>query len=82
MPPATIQAFRDHGKVAATLDRGYEEADATIDGLGSLGISLKSITDTLLEDGLVIFQKSYDELVSGIETKMKSLHPASAAPGA
>jgi len=76
MPPATIDAFRDHGKVAATLDGGYDEADAVIAELGSIGISLKAITDKLLEDGLVAFQKSYDELIAGIEDKTKALNPA------
>jgi len=76
MPPATIDAFRDHGSVAATLDGGYEEADATIAELDSFGISLKAVTDTLLENGLETFQKSYDDLIAGIESKMKLLHPA------
>ena len=73
MPPATIDAFRDHGKVAATLEQGMDEADATIAQLESLGISLKDITDKLLADGLVTFEKSYTELFSVIENKVAAL---------
>ncbi|HET9341519.1 MAG TPA: transaldolase [Candidatus Eremiobacteraceae bacterium] len=73
MPPATIDAFRDHGKVAATLDAGYDEADATIARLESLGISLADVTEKLLADGLVSFEKSYQELFSVLEDKVAAL---------
>jgi transaldolase len=73
MPPATIDAFRDHGKAAATLDGGYDAADATIAQLESVGISLKDITDKLLADGLVAFEKSYQQLVDVIGKKVAAL---------
>jgi len=73
MPPATIDAFRDHGKVAATLDAGYDEADAAIARLESLGISLADVTEKLLADGLVSFEKSYQELFSVLEDKVAAL---------
>jgi transaldolase len=73
MPPATIDAFRDHGKVAPTLATGIEEADATIAALESLGISLEEITDLLLAQGLVSFEQSYDKLFKVIESKVAAL---------
>jgi len=73
MPPATIDAFRDHGKVAPTLDMGYDEADAAIARLESLGISLRDVTEKLLADGLVSFEKSYQELFKVIEDKVAAL---------
>jgi len=73
MPPATIDAFRDHGKVAATLDTGYDEADASIARLESLGISLEDVTEKLLADGLVAFEKSYQELYTVLENKVAAL---------
>jgi transaldolase len=73
MPPATIDAFRDHGKVAATLDAGYDDADATVTRLERHGISLVSITDQLLAEGLVAFEKSYDDLFGVLETKVAAL---------
>ncbi|HEY5093681.1 MAG TPA: transaldolase [Candidatus Eremiobacteraceae bacterium] len=73
MPPATIDAFRDHGKVAARLERQMEEAEEQLQLLESLGISLKDITDKLLADGLVTFEKAYDQLIGVIEQKTKSL---------
>ncbi|HXW75886.1 MAG TPA: transaldolase [Candidatus Eremiobacteraceae bacterium] len=73
MPPATIDAFRDHGTAAATLDRGYDEADAAIARLESAGISLRAITDKLLADGLVAFEQSYDQLIGVLGKKVAAL---------
>jgi len=73
MPPATIDAFRDHGKVSPTLATGMDAADATIAALESFGISLKDITDKLLAEGLVSFEKSYDQLYSVIDSKVAAL---------
>lgn len=78
MPPQTIDAFRDHGKVSATLDGGYEQADAMVAELAAFGISLEAVTDKLLEDGLVLFQKSYDDLIGGIESKCRTMQTATA----
>jgi transaldolase len=76
LPPATIEAFRDHGEVRRTVDENVDEASRVCEQLESLGISMRDVTDKLLADGIVSFQKSFDDLVKGIETKMGSLAPA------
>jgi len=76
MPPATIDAFRDHGVVKATLDTGMDEAEATLAELAASGISLKDITDKLLADGLASFQASYDQLLTVLGTKAAALQSA------
>jgi transaldolase/glucose-6-phosphate isomerase len=76
MPPATIDAFRDHGSVKPTLETGVDEAEATLAELQALGISLKDITDKLLADGLVSFQSSYDQLLKVLGTKAAALESA------
>ena len=73
MPPQTIDAFRDHGVVARTVDKGVDEAKQTIDALAAQGITMRDVTDKLLTDGLASFQKSFDTLIAGLETKTKSL---------
>ena len=73
MPPATIAAFRDHGNVARTLDQDVEGAQRTIAELEALGISLRSITDKLLADGLVLFENSFDQLLDVIREKVETL---------
>jgi len=73
MPPQTIEAFRDHGIVKRTVDANVDEAKAAIDALEKNGISMKSVTDKLLVDGLASFQKSFDTLIVGLQNKTKAL---------
>ena len=73
MPPQTVEAFRDHGKVARTVDTHIDEEHRAIADLESLGISLDEVTRKLLVDGLASFQKSYDALLAGLEGKTTKL---------
>lgn len=73
MPPATIEAFRDHGVVKRTVDTDIDGERKRIAELEDLGISLESVTDKLLVDGLKSFQKSFESLLSRIETKSGEL---------
>ena len=79
MPPATIAAFQDHGEAARTIDRGVDEARDLLQALASEGISMVSVTDKLLSEGLASFQKSFDTLLTGLETKLRSLGRAPVA---
>jgi len=73
MPPATLEAFRDHGITKRTVDTGLAEAESLFKELATLGISLDAVTDKLLSEGLASFQKSFDTLVAGIEQKTAAL---------
>ncbi len=73
MPPQTIEAFRDHGVVKRTVDAGVDEAQQLIETLRREGISIDSVTDKLLTDGIASFQKSFDELIGGLQKKTKAL---------
>jgi transaldolase len=73
MPPATIEAFRDHGVVERTVDANLDEAEHTISALAANGILLADVTDKLLIDGLASFQKSFDTLIAGLERKARAL---------
>src|SRR5687768_2435756 len=70
MPPQTIDAFRDHGIVARTVDADLDRERRAIADLESLGISLASVTDKLLVDGLASFQKSFEGLLERLEQKV------------
>lgn len=69
MPPATIEAFRDHGEVKRTIDTELDHERALIAELETLGISLSSVTDKLLVDGLASFQKSFESLIARLGEK-------------
>ncbi|MEM7566788.1 MAG: transaldolase family protein, partial [Pseudomonadota bacterium] len=66
VPPATLDAFRDHGTVARTLDTGLDEARAVIDGLAQAGVDLDAITEALLTDGLAKFETAYGGLLDAV----------------
>jgi len=73
MPPNTLEAYRDHGVTARTVDADVAAADATLAELEALGIKLDAVTDKLLAEGLASFQKSFDTLIAGIEQKTAAL---------
>ena len=72
IPPATLDAFRDHGKVRRTLDQGLEQADAVMRKLEQSGISMKAVTDQLVEDGVKAFSDSFSELISAVGSRLKA----------
>lgn len=73
MPPNTIEAFRDHGTVANTLEKAVDEAYTVLDNLAELHISLDDITEKLQVDGVVAFAKSFDTLLATIAAKQQAL---------
>jgi transaldolase len=73
MPPETIDAFIDHGKVELTLNKGIVEAKAQLDNLRELGIDIKKITDKLLIDGVKSFSDSFESLLGSLKEKVKKI---------
>jgi transaldolase/glucose-6-phosphate isomerase len=73
VPPATLEAFREHGTVARTLETGLEEAQQQLAHLGELGIDLEAITRKLQEDGVASFAESFESLIDGIAEKCEQL---------
>jgi len=69
MPPSTLNAFRDHGKVNPTLEARLTEAETSITSLAELGVDLKSITEKLQKDGVAAFSSSFDSLLDTLEEK-------------
>ena len=63
IPPATFNAFRDHGELRSSLTTDVEKAAKTMRGLEQVGISMKTVTDTLLEDGLHQFDDAFAQLL-------------------
>jgi len=75
MPPATIEAFREHGVVDRSVDKKVAAAEGLLREIEAVGISMKDVTAKLLVDGIASFQKSFDELIAGLESKIGSLAP-------
>jgi transaldolase len=73
LPDQTIKAFEDHGTVARTIDADPEGARATLDRLGEVGVDMADVGRVLEEEGVTAFTKSFDELLSALETKAQEL---------
>ena len=67
MPPATIDAFRDHGKLRNSLTEDIPAAQKTMDNLAKAGISMKEVTDKLTVDGVKLFADAFDKLLAAVE---------------
>jgi transaldolase / glucose-6-phosphate isomerase len=73
IPPATFDAFRDHGQVRNSLEEEVESAQAIMAGLSGLGIALSHITDQLLVEGVQLFADAFDKLLATVEAKREAV---------
>jgi transaldolase/glucose-6-phosphate isomerase len=71
MTPATLEAFRHHGRLRSGLDDDVEGARQVIETLGRAGISLEAVTDRLLEDGITLFNKAFDALLAALDERRR-----------
>lgn len=73
VPPATLDAFLDHGRVAATLEQDLGEALADLDRLAGMGVDLDAIAGRLLDDGVAAFSRSFETLLASVAAKREKL---------
>jgi len=66
MPPATIDAFRDHGRLRNALVEDVAGAQKVMDDLARSGISMKDVTDKLTGDGVKLFADAFDKLLAAV----------------
>lgn len=69
IPPHTLDALRDHGITARTIDLDVDEAYGLIERLGTVGVNMKQVTDQLLTDGVRLFAESFEKMLADIEAK-------------
>jgi len=72
VPPATLNAFRDHGQAEITIKSGVEEARKLLADLEAAGISMSTVTQELEEEGVKSFADSFTALLSAIEERRKT----------
>ncbi len=71
VPPATLDAFRDHGKPRQSLTEGLDAARKAMSDLASVGIAMKDVTDKLTADGVKLFADAFDTLLAAVEKNTK-----------
>ena len=73
IPPNTVEAFRDHGTVANTLETADDKAQSVLAELADVGIDLDVVTEQLQVDGVAAFSQSFDTLLAALEQKQELL---------
>jgi transaldolase/glucose-6-phosphate isomerase len=71
LPPATLEAFRDHGKPSATLESDLDGARRVMDTLARTGISMQQVTDNLIADAVKLFADPFDKLLNAVDVRCK-----------
>jgi transaldolase len=72
VPPATLEAFRDHGRARPSLTEDVAGARRVMDALAAAGISLDRVTDELLDDGVKLFADAFDTLLGAIGKRVSA----------
>ncbi len=72
IPPATYDAFRDHGRPQPSLEDDLEDAHHTMDTLAEVGIAFKPIADQLLADGVKIFVDAFAKLLAAVTKRLRT----------
>ena len=73
MPPATMDAFRDHGHAKETLSVGVDDAKEILGTAKRLGLDLDRVTHDLVEDGVKQFAKAADDLLGAVAAKRNAM---------
>ena len=82
MPPKTLDAFRDHGRVAPTLTDDPAGAEAILREADALGLDLDGVTADLIRDGVALFAKAFDDLRKALDDKRQRLRDKTSAASA
>ena len=80
MPLHTLLAFYNHGKAAATLTENLEGATKVFDGLVSLGIDYRAVTERLEAEGIRLFTESYEGILRAVAEKRESIEKKAGLP--
>src|SRR5204863_2398534 len=73
MPPATMEAFLDHGRPRMSLEEDVPGAEAALNALAQAGISLDEITARLVDDGVKLFAEAADHLYAAVQKKRRTV---------
>jgi transaldolase/glucose-6-phosphate isomerase len=76
LPPKTLDAFRDHGTVSQSLTDDVAGAEHVLAEAERLGLNLGGVTDTLVVEGVKLFEDAFDTLLKAVAGKQSQLAAA------
>jgi transaldolase len=78
VPPATLKAFRDHGRTRLTIEEHLDQERAVLAQLEEAGISLDDVTAQVLDDAVRLFVEPFEKLIQSITARSTEI---SSQPG-
>ena len=72
VPPQTLDAFRDHGKVQLTIEKDLDKAREDFSALEALGISMQNVTQELEDEGVKAFSVAFDSLLAAVKQRQEN----------
>lgn len=69
IPPATLTAYKDHGKPEARIENNVDVSTSNMNKLKEAGISFEEVTEQLLNEGVKLFADAFTDLLKGVEKK-------------
>jgi len=79
MPPATVTAFRDHGRVRPSLEEDVAGSQRVLQQLAEVGISLQDATQQLEDEGVASFTRDFEKLLQALAEKRSALKTVASA---
>ncbi len=74
LPPATVDAFIDHGQIdGSALDNGADTAEATLHAFRAVGADMNGVTEELLREGVEKFADSYVDMLDTLRHKIETI---------
>lgn len=73
LPPATMDAFRDHGKVSDSLEKNIDDAKQVMSKLAQAGVSIDAVTQQLVDEGVQLFADAFDKLLAAVAQKRAAI---------
>jgi transaldolase len=73
IPPATLAAFNDHGRVETRIRHDVPGARAVFARLTALGVPIETLIGELEAEGVEAFGRSFDDLLGALETRRREL---------
>lgn len=67
IPPATMNAYRDHGHPKERIELDLEQAEWVMDVLPELNIDIDAVTQQLEDEGVNKFNKQFDKIMTIID---------------
>jgi transaldolase len=79
MPPATVTAFRDHGKVRPSLEEDVARSHRVLQQLAEVGVSLQAATQQLEDEGVASFTRDFEKLLQALAEKRSAMKTVASA---